>query len=167
MSDDRSARLALPLLAAGQAQKELTHNDALALLDLLVQPAVQAAGLDAPPADAVAGQCWIVGPAPTGDWAGQAMALAAWTASGWRFAPPLDGMAVWIVSDRLQARFVAGAWTAGTLAGHHVEIDGIPVVGPQSAAIAAPAGGAMIDAEARSAIFAMLAALRSHGLIAT
>jgi len=34
-------RLALPLLAVAQAQKEVTHNEALALLDLLVQPAAK------------------------------------------------------------------------------------------------------------------------------
>ncbi len=33
-------RLALPLLAAGQAQKELVHNEALLRLDLVSQPVV-------------------------------------------------------------------------------------------------------------------------------
>jgi hypothetical protein len=40
------------------------------------------------------------------------------------------------------------------------------VVGPQAAAIADPDGGAVVDGEARTAIAAILAALRSHGLIA-
>lgn len=33
----KSQRLGFPMLAAGQAQKELTHNEALLLLDALVQ----------------------------------------------------------------------------------------------------------------------------------
>ena len=35
-------RFALPLLATAQAQKEMTHNEALALLDAVVQPVVVA-----------------------------------------------------------------------------------------------------------------------------
>ena len=33
-------RLSLPLLAVAQAQKEATHNEALVLIDALVQPVV-------------------------------------------------------------------------------------------------------------------------------
>ena len=43
MSDDSTARLALPFLAPGQAQKELYHNEALSRLDLLVQTVVLSA----------------------------------------------------------------------------------------------------------------------------
>lgn len=46
---DGTDRLRLPLLTAGQAQKEVTHNEALLLLDLLVQASVQSAGLTSPP----------------------------------------------------------------------------------------------------------------------
>lgn len=53
-------RLALPLLAAGQAQKEITHNEALGQLDMLVQLIVVSADLSAPPASPAEGQCWIV-----------------------------------------------------------------------------------------------------------
>jgi hypothetical protein len=41
------------------------------------------------------------------------------------------------------------------------------VVGPRQAAVAAPSGGTVIDAESRTALVAILAALRAHGLIAT
>ena len=79
---ETSARLALPLLVPGQAQKEMFHNEALATIDLALQASVAAVGTEAPPAAPSPGQCWIVGPRPTGDWAGQAGALAGWTAGG-------------------------------------------------------------------------------------
>jgi len=41
------------------------------------------------------------------------------------------------------------------------------VVGVQQAAIAEPSSGDTVDGEARTAIDAILAALRSHGLIAS
>jgi hypothetical protein len=46
-------------------------------------------------------------------------------------------------------------------------IDGQQVVGGRAAAIDSPAGGAVVDVETRSAIDAILTAMRQHGLIAT
>ena len=40
VSEETTARLTLPFLQSGQAQKELTHNEALTLLDIAVQPVV-------------------------------------------------------------------------------------------------------------------------------
>ena len=161
-----TARMGLPLLDAGQAQKEMTVNEALARLDLLTQASVIAVGLDTPPGAPAAGQAWIVGGAPSGAWAGQARALAGWTSGGWRFVPPCDGMTVWSEADGCAATYVDGAWRVGRLSGQRVEIDGVPVVGPRRAAIDAPAGGGVVDAEARVVLAAVLAALRDHGLIA-
>ena len=163
---DTSARLNLPLLAPGQAQKELYHNEALTLIDLAVQASVVTVGLDTPPASPVLGQCWIVGNAPTDAWIGQAGALAGWTGGGWRFVAAVEGGAVWDISSGEVVRRVAGAWVAGTVTGARLVIGGIQVVGAQRAAIATPAGGAVVDAEARTGLAALLAAMRTHGLIA-
>ena len=65
--------LALPLIAAGQAQKHVTHNEALTLLDALAQLACLDRDLAAPPVNPAEGDRYIVaGPAPTGAWAGLA-----------------------------------------------------------------------------------------------
>ena len=166
MSDERSARLALPYLYSGQAQKETMHNEALALLDLAVQPVVVAVGVNAPPAAPVEGTCWIVGTVPTGAWSGQAGTLAGWTAGGWRFVPATDGAVVWSLADAVTARRVAGVWTIGVVAARRVEISGVQVVGARRAAISDASGGTVIDVQARATIAAMLAMLRGHGLIA-
>jgi hypothetical protein len=98
-----SSNLALPYLAAGQAQKHVTVNEALRLLDALVQLAVESAALSAPPGSPSDGQRWIVGPAPTGAWAGQAGRIASWTDGAWTFLVPRDG---WLVWDRAQVRLL-------------------------------------------------------------
>lgn len=165
MSDDMTARLALPLLDAGQAQKEMTHNAALALLDIAVQPVVVAGDLDTPPETPQPGECWLVGTAPTGEWTGQAGAIAGWTAAGWRFVAPADGMTVWLADRQVTARRIGGAWVAGELRGDRVVIGGVAVVGARGAAIADPVGGNVIDGEARATLASILSMLRTHGLI--
>ena len=164
---ERSARLGLPMLAAGQAQKEWTHNEALALLDMVAAGGVESMGLDAPPPAPAEGRAWIVGSAPTRAWAGRARHVAGWTGGGWRFVPPAEGMGLWVADVRMPARFEAGAWVPGELRAARVLVGGVPVLGAREPAMAAPAGGATVDAEARAALGAVLAAMRAHGLIET
>ena len=69
MSDDHSARLALPYLAAGQMQKHVTLNEALTRLDALVQTAVISRTTTAQPEDPDDGTLWILPSGATGaDW---------------------------------------------------------------------------------------------------
>lgn len=90
-----TARLALPLIATGQAQKELAHSEGMIRLDALVQPVVQQVGLNTPPGSPTDGQAWIVGPSPTGAWAAQANNLAQRAGGAWRFYTRFDGLSVW------------------------------------------------------------------------
>ena len=161
-----SPRFALPLLAAGQAQKEIVHNEAVTMLEALVQPVAETLGDAAPPATPVAGRSWIVGASPSGDWTGQAHAIATWTDGGWRFTAPVEGMWLWVAVASLGARWSAGAWELGAVRAGALLIGGGQVVGGRQPAIADPAGGTGIDVQARATITAILAALRNHGLIA-
>jgi len=52
-------------------------------------------------------------------------------------------------------------------AGTGLKVQGTSVVGARGAAVADPSGGATVDTEARAALNALLARLRTHGLIAT
>lgn len=165
VSDETTARLALPFLQSGQAQKELTHNEALALLDIAVQPVVEAVSLATPPANPVTGQCWVVGTTPTGAWTGHAQALAGWTAGGWRFLGATEGMEVWNRNDLTHACFVAGQWELGQVRARRLMIGGVGVVASRQPAIAAPSGGSVIDVSARTAIGNILTTLQQHGLI--
>lgn len=157
-------RLALPLLVPGQAQKEMSHNEALALLDLVSGAAAMTLGAELPPETPEPGQCWVLGAAPQAEWAGHPLALAGWTDGGWRFLDPREGMQVWIADRSRHAAFIAGEWRLGELRGK-VFVEGVQVVGQRCPGIAEPSGGAMVDGPARAAIAAVLDALRVHGLI--
>lgn len=161
-----TARWTLPLLDAGQAQKEMTVNEALVRLDLATQAGVTALGLNAPPVAPADGEAWIVGTAPTGAWVGQAGTIAGWTAGGWRFVAPREGMSAWVAADGCPAIYAGDQWHSGAVIGRKLEVGGVQVVGAQAAAIASPAGGNVVDAEARATLAALLAAVRDHGLVA-
>ena len=160
-----TARLGLPFLSAGQAQKEVTHNEALQALDALVAGAVEEPPRADPPAAPAVGACYIVGTTPTGDWTGKPQYVAAFTSAGWRLLPPVEGMAVLVRSEGVSAVFRAGAWELGQVRGSSVLIGGEQVVGSRAAAIASASGGATVDSEARAVLDQILGALRQHGLI--
>ncbi|MBS0255818.1 MAG: DUF2793 domain-containing protein [Proteobacteria bacterium] len=142
--DSASPRFGLPLLFAGQAQKEAHVNEAHALSDALLHCAIEGVA-NAPPASPVEGSCWLVGPAPSGDWAGQAGKLAARQAGNWLFIAAQDGMRVLNRATAQDMRY-AGGWKTASRP-------------------ASPSGGTTIDAEARAAIGQILTALTTAGLI--
>jgi Protein of unknown function (DUF2793) len=164
---DTSDRLALPLIAPGQAQKEMTHNEALARLDIMVQPVVQAVAPSAIPVNPALGQCWIVGGGATGVWAGRDGALAAWTLGGWRFVSPFEGMTAWSIADAMVVIRRGAGWSIGQVNAQQIRINNVPLLTVRQPAIATPSGGTVIDSESRTTIGAILATLRTHGLIGT
>lgn len=145
IEQDGTARFGLPYLAAGQAQKEWTHNEALALVDLALQP-VPAAMRDDPPDDPKAGDMWLVGRSPTGAWAGRAGTIAGWTGGGWRHLDPPLGFELRTGTGERRRRDGDG-WQAPP-------------------AVADPAGGEVIDTVARGTLASLLEILRHQGLIA-
>ncbi len=148
-------------------QKEITHNEALQILDTLVAPAVEEGPRTSPPASPVVGACYIVAASPTDAWVGKQQNLAAYSSGGWRFLPPVEGMTAYVRSSSLWAVFRSGVWEMGVLRGLNVTIGGQQIIGSRVSAIPEPTGGSIVDAEARSAVGQILTALRLHGLIET
>lgn len=161
---DTTPRFALPFILPGQAQKELFHNEALARIDLALNPAVEGWPLTEPPAEPEEGQCWIVGPAASGAWSGRDGLLAMWTESGWRFVAPQPGTSAWNKAANVPLLWDGGQWREGELLCARLVVGGVQVVGTRQAAVPSPSGGTIIDEEARAAINALIAALMSHGL---
>jgi hypothetical protein len=161
-----TARLALPLISPGQAQKELAHNEALQALDAVTAANVEEPPRVTPPASPALGACYIVAAGATGAWSGKQDHLACFTSGGWRLIPPIDGMTAYVRSTSVWAVYRSSAWELGVVRGTALNIGGQQVVGARGAAIASPSGGTTVDVEGRAAISAILTALRTHGLIA-
>ena len=132
---------------------------------MLVAATVEVPPLATPPATPVIGNCYIGGSSPSGAWSGHAQQLAAYTSGGWRFIAPRAGMGVYVASNASTAVFGGASWEVGTLKGSQLVVDGLKVVGSRGAAINTPTAGSTVDAEARTAIGQILAAIRQHGLI--
>lgn len=165
MSMDATARWALPFLFAGQAQKEIFHNEALARVDMLLHARAESADMAVPPPAPEPGQCWIIADGATGAWNGKDGQLAGWTDGGWRFVPPTAGMRI-DVADRGHALSHDGAaWRAASVRDDGVYIEDKRVIGRRAGPILDPDGGDIIDVESRAALGAILSALRAHGLV--
>lgn len=162
---DTTERLALPLLAPGQAQKELFHNEALQRLDIAVAASVEGPPANDPPSIPQPGAAYLVGDAPNGAWSGHAGHLAGFGIAGWRFIAPKIGLSVFEKSSQTVAVYSDAGWEIGKVRAASVIIEDVQVVGPRMGPIADPSGGSTIDAEARAAVAAVLTALRQHGLI--
>lgn len=146
-------KFGLPLLAMGQAQKDVTHNEALLLVDLLLGGAVVSRSIQTPPEDPEPGQVWIVPLGAAGPWASRAGDLAAWTPGGWRFLRAADGFSLFVIDEGRRVRRLGSAWVAEP-----------PFAFPPPS-VTPPSGGTTVDAEARAAVAELQALLRSLGFV--
>ncbi len=94
--------LGLPLLAAAQAQKHVTHNEALSSIDALVHLAVKERSRTAAPAAPSEGDRYLVGSGATGVFAGHVDEIALFDLGMWRFFAPRKGWRAYVeVEDRI------------------------------------------------------------------
>lgn len=141
-------RFGLPNILVAQAHKEITHNESLGRIDALLHMSV--AGMAAAPPNlgaGDAGKCWLIAAGATGAWQGREKSVACWNGASWDFIAPVAGMAIWHEQAQVALRFRGGEWQ-------------------QPGTVDAPQGGAIIDAEARSAIAALMTQLRAMGILA-
>lgn len=101
--------LAMSYIASSQAQKEVTHNDALNDLDFLAQASATDHTLATPPGSPAAGDTYIVASSPTGAWTGFANAVAAYY-SGWKLKTPEAGWKVWTRNGNRLLYYTGSAW---------------------------------------------------------
>ena len=109
MSD--TPHLGLPTIAAAQAQKHVTHNEALRTLDALVMLAVIDRDLTAPPASPAEGDRFLVKATGTGAFAGKDDQIAHYCDGGWRFCPPQAGWVCYVIDESILVAWNGSAWS--------------------------------------------------------
>lgn len=104
--------LGLPFIEDSQAQKHVTHNEALRILDAVIQIVVEDVTRTTPPSSPAEGQRHVIASGASGAWAGHAGAIATWQDSAWVFLAPKTGWCLWSVADASIFIFDGSAWQA-------------------------------------------------------
>ena len=125
-----SPRLDLPFLEGAQAQKHVTHNEALERLDIAVQAMVRGWEVTSPPGSPAEGACWLVGDAASGAWSGHAGDIAAFAGGGWLFVTPREGWRIW---DRAGGRLMVLTGSGWTVAGGSADLQNVAGLGVNTA----------------------------------
>jgi hypothetical protein len=107
---EETARLRLPLIAAAQAQKHVTHNEALIALDTLAQLAVLGRTLNTPPASPAEGDCHIVAASGSGAWSGWTDRIARFEDGQWRSFLPVRGMTALVLDEAALVFWTGTSW---------------------------------------------------------
>jgi Protein of unknown function (DUF2793) len=106
-------RLSLPVIEAAQAQKHVTHNEALVLLDALTQFTVESRALAAPPGSPAEAACYIPASGASDDWSGWDGEIALYSGGGWLHIVPVPGLKAWVRDERLTLTYEDGVWRDG------------------------------------------------------
>jgi len=121
-----TTNLKLPFIEAAQAQKHVTHNEALRILDAVIQIAV----IDVramPPSAPEEGDRHIVAAGAEGAWEGHDNALAAFEDNTWRLVAPRPGWCAWSMADAALLVFDGTGW--GAQAGASSEVENLARLG--------------------------------------
>lgn len=107
---DTTTHLQLPYMLAGQAQKHVTHNEALRLLDALVQIAVVDRHLTTPPVSPTEGARYIVASSGAGAWSGWDLNIAYRVDGAWIRLVPRPGWVAWVQDESALLVWSGSAW---------------------------------------------------------
>ncbi len=110
MFDNPTPNLTLPYIMAAQAQKHVTHNEAIRRLDALVQITVVDRHLSAPPLTPVDGARYIIATSATGAWTGHSGEIAAFQDGAWMISAPREGWNAWIADEDVAVVFDGSTW---------------------------------------------------------
>ncbi|MCL7999379.1 DUF2793 domain-containing protein [Brucella sp. 21LCYQ03] len=112
---DQTPNLKLPYIMPSQAQKHVTHNEAIRLLDAVVHLSVQSRTQTAAPVTPAQGDRYIVAAPATGTWANKVGMIAFFVDGGWSFITVAKGWLAYIEDESSLFVFNGTSWesTAG------------------------------------------------------
>ncbi len=90
-----SPKLSLPYILPSQAQKHVTHNEALRMLDGIVHISFIERDMSTPPVAPAEGDCYTISDTPTGDWSLHPKEVACFQDGAWMFSIPKTGWLAW------------------------------------------------------------------------
>ena len=122
-----SQNLSLPYIAPAQAQKHVTHNEALRALDAIVQLSLASKTQTTPPANPAEGTRYYVAAPATDIWAGQEGQIAVFQDGAWAFYSPQPGWQAWIEDESSLQIWDGMAWQNTAPAPDHQNLEFVGV----------------------------------------
>lgn len=107
---DEIPNLKLPYILPSQAQKHVTHNEALRMLDAIVHMGVKSWSLGDAPSSPAEGDRYIVAAQASGAWAGKDGMVASFIDGGWLFVIPATGWLAYVADEALLLVFDGSLW---------------------------------------------------------
>lgn len=104
----------LPTLPSGQTNISISYNEAMQIIDALIQLTVVDKDLSEPPSTSSSdiGKRWIVGSSATDDWSGQDSNIALCVGENlWKFIEPRSGFKAYVEDEEKDYRFISGTWS--------------------------------------------------------
>jgi hypothetical protein len=117
--------LGLTFVSQGQAQKEVTLNSDLTILDALAQISVLSRAVTSPPGSPAEGDRYIIPTGASGAWTGLTNKVAAYQNGTWNYYTPGVGWIAYVQDERALATYADSVWQtrlAGTSHGGAVNI---------------------------------------------
>jgi hypothetical protein len=140
-----TTNLSLPFLAASQAQKHVTHNEALIKLDALVQLSAISRTLAGPPSDPEEGARYLVAAPASDGWQDHDGDIAAFQDGVWNFFTPKTGWRLWLADEAMLVIFDGSAWLGLTGGGTSTSMLGISATADMTNRLAVSSPASLFD----------------------
>lgn len=147
MWSQETPNLKLPYIVAAQAQKHVTHNEAIRALDAIVHIAVLDATLASPPSEPTDGDRYIVAADATDAWVSRSGHIAAWQDGAWQFYQPREGWLVWDRSGELLLVWDGTTWTSAGGGHQNLAMMGINATADATNRLVAAAAATLLSHE--------------------
>ena len=107
-----TTRYSFPQISASQAQKEITHNQSLWMIDGLMGCVVETRQDESPPSSYSEGELYLIPDvsAAGGAWGGYEGEIAHYYNSTWYFYPPTEGMRIWVKDEAIELLYNGATW---------------------------------------------------------
>lgn len=124
---DHTLLLNLPLIMPAQAQKHVTHNEALQALETYIQISVEGHNINTPPSNPINGTRICIGDNPSGAWAGREGQIALYRDNLWEYTIPQNGWTAFDLTQNNSIVFMDNVWSPPTFNETNLRLEGLGI----------------------------------------
>ncbi|MEM8750431.1 MAG: DUF2793 domain-containing protein [Pseudomonadota bacterium] len=107
---EKTELLQLPYIMEAQAQKHVTHNEAIRMLDALLHLSAVSRSALSPPAEPAPGTRYLIPNGALGDWESRGDQIAVFQDGAWEYFQPGSGWKLWLEDEATPLVFDGTVW---------------------------------------------------------